>query len=177
MACVVQRRWHRCPSDRNVAGIGGCLAIGTPLGVLPVDDLLSGYRRARLKDRTPAPPQPNPAPPEQQCRGASVASAVAGRGGVNGQWDLPTGGQQNCPLVASGTARWRTAELPTVQLVSGVTPFPAVAWVRRMLSPAVSTMWAWCMSRSTVALAMVLGMSSSNPAGWRLLDRAMERFS
>ncbi len=32
------------------------------------------------------------------------------------------------------------------------------------------------MSRSTVALAMVLGMSSSKPAG-RLEDKSMERFS
>ena len=31
-----------CQGDRNIAGIGGCLAIGTPLGALPVDDLLSG---------------------------------------------------------------------------------------------------------------------------------------
>jgi hypothetical protein len=46
-----------------------------------------------------------------------------------------------------------------------------------MLSPAVSTTWAWCMSRSTVALAMVLGMSSSNPAGCRFEESAMERFS
>ena len=77
------------------------------------------------------------------------------------QWrtvELPGGGQQNCPVVAGCSARW-------VQLVSGVTPFPAVAWVRRMLSPAVMTTWAWCRSRSTVALAMVLGMSSSKPAG------------
>jgi hypothetical protein len=35
--------------------------------------------------------------------------------------------------------------------------------VSRMESPVVTTRWAWCMSRSTVALAMVLGMSSSNP--------------
>ena len=95
----------------------------------------------------------------------SVHALLAQHRSVNGQWDLPSGGQQNCPAVANRTARWRTAELPTVQLVSGVTPFPAVAWVRRMLSPAVSTTWAWCMSRSTVALAMVLGMSSSKPAG------------
>ena len=26
-----------CPSNRNIAGIGGCLAIGTPLGVLSVN--------------------------------------------------------------------------------------------------------------------------------------------
>ena len=62
---------------------------------------------------------------------------------VNGQWDLPSGGQQNCPAMANRTAQRRPGVLPTVQLVSGVTPFPAVAWVRRMLSPAVMTMWAW----------------------------------
>ncbi len=39
------------------------------------------------------------------------------------------------------------------------------------------TTWAWWRSRSTVALAMVLGISSSNPAGCRFDDRAMERFS
>ena len=78
-----------------------------------------------------------------------------------------------CPVADSRTARWWPTELPgggqvfcpLGQLVSGVTPLPAVAWVRRMLSPAVMTMWAWWSSRSTVALAMVLGISSSNPAG------------
>ena len=68
------------------------------------------------------------------------------------QWrtaELPVGGQQNCPFVANRTARSWPTDLPVVQLVSGVTPFPAVAWVRRMLSPAVMTMWAWCRSRST----------------------------
>ena len=49
----------------------------------------------------------------------------------------------------------------------GITPLPVMASVRRMLSPLVSTTWAWCRSRSTVAVAMVLGMSSSNPAGCR----------
>ena len=67
--------------------------------------------------------------------------------------------------MANRTARWWPGVLPVAQLVSGVTPLPAVAWVRRMLSPAVMTTWAWCRSRSTVALAMVLGMSSSNPPG------------
>ena len=84
---------------------------------------------------------------------------------VKGQWDLPSGGQWNCPLVANRTARWWPGVVPVGQLVSGVTALRAVAWVRRMLSPAVRTMWAWWRSRSTVALAMVLGMSSSNPAG------------
>ena len=46
--------------------------------------------------------------------------------------------------MASRTARWWPGVLPVAQLVSGVTPLPAVAWVRRMLSPAVRTTWAWC---------------------------------
>ena len=50
-------------------------------------------------------------------------------------------------------------------MVSSVTPFPAVAWVRRILSPAVMTTCAWCSNRSTLALAMVLDISSSKPAG------------
>ena len=90
-----------------------------------------------------------------------------------------------CPWAVSGSARWWPSELPTDgqgfcpvgQLVSGLTPRPRVAWVRRIESPLVMTTWAWCSSRSTVALAMVLGMSSSNPAGCRLDERAMERFS
>ena len=31
---------------------------------------------------------------------------------VNGQWDLPSGGQQFCPVAASSSARWRPAVLP-----------------------------------------------------------------
>ena len=31
---------------------------------------------------------------------------------VNGQWDLPTGGQQNCPLAANRTAHRRPTVLP-----------------------------------------------------------------
>ena len=38
-----------------------------------------------------------------------------------------------------------------------MTPFPARAWVRRMLSPLVWQRWAWCMSRSPVAVARVAG--------------------
>jgi acyl-coenzyme A synthetase/AMP-(fatty) acid ligase len=34
--------------------------------------------------------------------------------------------------------------------------------------PAVKTKWAWCSSRSTVAVAKVLGMIWSNPEGWML---------
>jgi hypothetical protein len=35
---------------------------------------------------------------------------------------------------------------------------PETAWARRTLSPEVWHRWAWCMSRSTVAGAMVLGI-------------------
>jgi hypothetical protein len=61
--------------------------------------------------------------------------------------------------------------------VSGTTPLPVMAWLSRTLSPWVVHRWAWCSSRSTVAVASVLGMSSSNPAGWRLLETATLRRS
>ena len=44
-------------------------------------------------------------------------------------------------------------------------------------SPSVRTRWAWWSSRSTVAVARVLGMIVSKPDGWRLLVTAMERRS
>ena len=86
-----------------------------------------------------------------------------------------------CPVADSRTAQWRPAELPSGGQVfcpqaSGVTPFPAVAWVSRMLSPAVRTMWAWCSSRATVALAMVLGINSSKPAGVKVARQRDEAF-
>jgi len=31
---------------------------------------------------------------------------------VKGQWDLPGGGHWFCPLVATGSARWRPVEVP-----------------------------------------------------------------
>ena len=49
----------------------------------------------------------------------------------------------------------------------GISPFPAMAWVSRTLSPLVWQTWAWCISRSTVAVASVFGISSSNPDGCR----------
>jgi hypothetical protein len=100
-------------------------------------------------------------------------------------WDRTLSGASGlCPLTDRRTARGWPAELPVVagvlpggQLARGVTPLLVVAWVRRMLSPAVSTTWAWCRSWSMVALAMVLGISSSNPAGCMFEESAMERFS
>ncbi len=43
--------------------------------------------------------------------------------------------------------------------------------------PQVSTRWAWWSSRSTVAVARVLGMMVSKPEGWMLLVTATERRS
>lgn len=40
--------------------------------------------------------------------------------------------------------------------------------------PSVSRTWAWCSSRSTVAAASVLGVSSSKPAGWMFEVRTIE---
>ena len=66
----------------------------------------------------------------------------------------------------------------------GFTPLsggPVRAWDRRTLSPLVWQRWAWCSGRSTVAVAVavarVLGMSSSNPEGCRFELTATERRS
>ena len=83
--------------------------------------------------------------------------------------EFPTVGHDNSPLAAIGFS-------PGPQL-SRITPFPDVACLSRTLSPVVSHRWAWWSSRSTVAVARVFGMSSSNPAGCRLEDTATERFS
>jgi len=79
------------------------------------------------------------------------------------------------------TERWRSRELnggghgicPRVLWAAtgqgvqfnGLTPLPASAWVSRTESPLVWQTWAWCSSRSTVAVASVLGVSSSKPTG------------
>jgi hypothetical protein len=59
------------------------------------------------------------------------------------------------------------------------TPLPDSAWARRTLSPLVWHRWAWCRSRSTVAVAVasVFGMISSKPAGCRFELTATVRFS
>ena len=60
---------------------------------------------------------------------------------------------------------------------NGLTPRPASAWVSRTLSPLVWQTWAWCRSRSTVAVARVPGISSPNPDGCRFGLNATDRFS
>ena len=83
----------------------------------------------------------------------------------------------------SGTSSWADSWAPSrrtrdlhadgqlISLVgqpSGTTPFPAVASASRYEAPSVRTTWAWWRSRSTVAVARVLGMIVSKPDGWRL---------
>ena len=90
--------------------------------------------------------------------------------------DLPADGREICPVVATGPAQGVCRPPPTrVAQLNGLTPWPARAWVRRMDSPLVWQTWAWCRSRSTVAVARVLGISSSNPAGCRFELIATER--
>ncbi len=84
---------------------------------------------------------------------------------VKGHRELPGDGHEICPLVATRSARWRPPDGLRVQVLRGITPFRARAWDRRTLSPAVWQMCAWCISRSTVAVANVLGISSSNADG------------
>lgn len=96
-----------------------------------------------------------------------------------------------CPEAVVKPAWWRSRKVPgdghgicpvlTITglgaQLKGLTPWPARAWACRTLSPLVWQRWAWCRSRSTVAVARVLGMSSSNAAGCRLEEIATERFS
>jgi hypothetical protein len=82
---------------------------------------------------------------------------------------FPVGGHWKSPLVAR--------YFPGEGYFSGLTPCPLVAWLSRKLSPEVTTTWAWCSKRSTVAVARVLGMISSKPEGCRLEDTAMARRS
>jgi hypothetical protein len=92
----------------------------------------------------------------------------------------------------SGISRWADRRCPgsrTLEFLvgghrisrggqlNGTTPLPASASASRWLSPLVRTRWAWCSSRSTVAVASVLGMIESNPLGWMLEVTATERRS
>ena len=102
--------------------------------------------------------------------------------GVKGHWNLPRGGRETCPVAVTrelpgdghGICPGADHHRPGAQL-KGLTPCPARACDRRTLSPVVWQMWAWCSSRSTVAVASVLGMSSSNAAGWRLEEMAAQQ--
>jgi len=54
----------------------------------------------------------------------------------------------------------------------GATPWPEGASESRTLSSAVAQTLAWCDNRSTVAVARVLGISSSKAGGYRLVVRS-----
>ena len=107
----------------------------------------------------------------QACRDFQVH-----RSSVNGQQDLPVDGRLASRSADTRIPGRRTAT-PSRDQASGTTPLPSVASARRSDGPSVTTRWAWCNSRSTVAVASVLGMMVSKPAGCRLLVTARLRFS
>src|SRR5216684_191148 len=98
--------------------------------------------------------------------GDPKTAVVAVRGTVKGHRDFPVGGQLISLRVDRLCPCRRSADLPAGP-VSGVTPFPAVASARRRLVPSLRMRWAWCSSRSTVAVARVLGVIVSSPLGCR----------
>jgi len=84
---------------------------------------------------------------------------------VNGHLKLRVGGQVISGLADTVSPDGRPPELRVGGQLNGTTPLPASASASRWLSPLVSTRCAWCSSRSTVAVARVLGMIVSNPDG------------
>jgi hypothetical protein len=84
------------------------------------------------------------------------------------------------PVHGREISRWTDTRAPLGRgrsQLSGTTPLPAVASARRSEGPSVATRWAWWRRRSTLAVARVLGMIVSKPAGCRLLVTATLRFS
>src|SRR6266702_645277 len=71
------------------------------------------------------------------CRADSAFGAKS----VKGHQELPGDGHEICPLVATRSARRWPPDGLRGQVLRGITPFPARAWDRRMLSPAV---WQTC---------------------------------
>ena len=80
-------------------------------------------------------------------------------------------------MVATGSAQGLVATTDRVLSSTRLTPWPVSAWVSRTESPLVWQTWAWWSSLSTVAVASVLGISSSNPDGCRFELIATDRFS
>lgn len=105
-----------------------------------------------------------------QRRGAQGAVGQLADGLGRGRGDID-GGR------GSGTGRLDSLGCGGRGQVSGVTPCPATAWDSRTDSPEVWQTWAWCRSLSTVAVARVLGMSSSKAPGCRFEEIPIERFS
>ena len=145
---------HKARSIEGYTHSGDLITVGDLLRVM--NQYSDGFTVAPLADKTGV----FKSPESGYCVALPGIECLVD---LESEYEAPAGSRLEA--WANRTARWWPGVLPVAQLVSGVTPLPAVAWVRRMLSPAVMTTWAWCSSRSTVALAMVLGMSSSNPAG------------
>ena len=150
-----QRRCSRGPRTppagrhpRPPGSITGTACAQPPTGEPPH---MTPFETSALRPRRPS---------ETSCQG--TAGTPRGR-----TVDLPVGGHQ--------FSRWRSGDLPVSRQWRH--PLPRVASVSRIESPVVMTTWAWCKSRSTVAVAMPLGMSSSKPEGCRLEVTAMERCS
>jgi hypothetical protein len=136
--------------------------------------------------------QPAPAPFNAASHARATAAKEALQRHLVARSDRAT--SQAAPTVSrdSGISRWADRRCPgsrTLEFLvgghrisrggqlNGTTPLPASASASRWLSPLVRTMWAWCSSRSTVAVASVLGMIESNPLGWMLEVTATERRS
>jgi hypothetical protein len=80
---------------------------------------------------------------------------------VKGHADLNGGGRETCTVVDIRIERWWPPDLPggvVAPAVGGqvraLTPCPVRARDRRTLSPLVWQRWAWCRSRSTVAVVI-----------------------
>ena len=113
-------------------------------------------------------------PKRRQCSKTGSSSVV------NGHEFFPAGGQQVSSRMVMSFPRgwpWFFPGGGGCQWPRGLTPLPVVAWARRTESPVVTMTWVWWRRRSTRAVAMVRGMSSSNPDGWRLEEIATARRS
>lgn len=84
---------------------------------------------------------------------------------VNGHRDAQVGGRWVSRVVAiRNPCLWPVVFLGGGQC-RGITPLPARASASRCESPVVVTRWAWCIRRSVLAPARVLGMIVPKPEG------------
>ena len=143
------------------------------------------YKRCATRPVPAVHRRPDPGRPgvlnDCQWRLGGTATAACRAGGSG---DSVSRDSRNCPVAVMRWARWWPPDLPSGGLqdcpddqFNAFTPSPVRAWDRRTLSPLVWQRWAWWSSRSTVAVANVLGMSSSNPDGCRFELTATERRS
>lgn len=165
----VKRRASACTScaaelrglDRRTRGAAAAEATMSAAGFIPLEP----YPGARMPWRSVhASCGLERSPTLNQIRRGDTCQGTVGS--ARGRsLDLPVDGHVFYPVMAMGSAHAGVAITRGRAQVRGVTPCPARAWDRRTDSPVVWQMWAWCRSRSTVAVARVLGISSSNAAG------------